>query len=210
MGTLSVLVLNYFNQANNSCQILALKNIPTSTTQVLIVRSLGGVKAELSTCELHKNNWIARSVLFPGVIGKQGLAPLGEKREGDLRTPSGLYPIGPAFGSQPLKLKMDYQYITAEDKFIDDPHSKDYNSWMQGETKAKSFEAMLIPLYKIGAVIQYNMQPTLPDLGSAIFLHIWRSSTQGTAGCVAMSEHHLQQILYWLDKKKNPYIYLIN
>ena len=48
----------------------------------------------------------------------------------------------------------------------------------------------------------------IPGAGSAIFMHIWRSDHEGTAGCIAMSEKHLLQVLHWLDKKQNPYIYI--
>ena len=67
---------------------------------------------------------------------------------------------------------------------------------------------MAIPLYKMGAVINYNMNPIVTGAGSDIFIHLWRSANQGTAGCVALSEHHLLQQLHWLNKKNNPYIYI--
>ena len=133
---------------------------------------------------------------------------LSSKKEGDLKTPTGLYRIEWTFGTEPLALKMDFKYITAEDKFIDDPKHKDYNTWVNGTTDALSFETMTHPLYKMGAIINYNMQPIIPGAGSAIFLHIWRSEQEGTAGCVALSEKHLLQVLRWLDKTQHPFIFI--
>jgi len=143
---------------------------------------------------------------FRAVIGKKGLASIGKKKEGDLKTPAGLYPIGVAFGTRPLALKMDYKYITAEDKFIDDVTSKQYNTWVSGSTNAKSYESMFIEPYAFGAVINYNRNPTIAAAGSAIFIHLWRSPSSPTAGCIALEKKHLLRLLHWLDKKQHPYI----
>jgi hypothetical protein len=59
-----------------------------------------------------------------------------------------------------------------------------------------------------GAVVNYNMNPIMSEVGSSIFLHLWRSANQGTAGCIAMSEEHLSSLLHWLDKTQHPYIYI--
>ncbi|MDR3442047.1 MAG: L,D-transpeptidase family protein [Legionella sp.] len=143
---------------------------------------------------------------FKAVIGKNGVASVGEKKEGDLKTPAGLYPIGEAFGTRSLALKMDYKYITADDKFIDDVNHKHYNSWVSGSTDAKSYESMLIESYTYGAVINYNMNPTIAGAGSAIFIHLWRSPNSPTAGCIALDKKHLLMLLHWLDKNQHPYI----
>lgn len=125
-----------------------------------------------------------------------------------MRTPAGLYPVGDAFGSEPLALKMDFKYITADDKFIDDVSHSGYNTWVKGNTNAKSYESMLIDVYRIGAVVNYNMNPVIPGAGSAIFIHLWRSIHSGTHGCIAMEESHLLKLLHWLDKEKHPYIFI--
>lgn len=209
----SLLIFNTDKKNYDNCQILmslsAIKNTPEMTSQILLVQSLGTFKAQITICQRQDNTW--RRVLappFPGVIGKEGIAFKGQKKEGDLKTPAGLYSIGTAFGTQPVALKMDFKYITAEDKFIDDVSSKNYNTWVTSETDAKSYERMLIPPYKLGAVINYNMKPIVPGAGSAIFMHLWRSHDKPTNGCVAMDEPHLKTILHWLDKRQHPYIYI--
>lgn len=194
----------------NECQLLNNSKMPATSTQIIVVDAQGGIKAQLNACQLHQAQWqplFNKSI--PVVIGKHGLAAAGEKKEGDLKTPTGLYPIEWAFGTQHLALKMDYRYITAEDKFVDDVQSKQYNSWVHGNTSAQSFETMQIAPYKMGAVVNYNMNPVVAGAGSAIFIHLWDSPEQGTAGCIAMSEVNLSRLLHWLDKKQHPYI-LIN
>lgn len=195
-----------------SCQKLNALSKLADTQQVLLVKSLGGIKATIAACSWNKKKgWHADVFKQPvaAVIGKKGLAALGKKKEGDLKTPSGLYPIQWTFGVQPLALKMNFRLITSDDKFIDDPSDPLYNTWVEGATKAHSYERMMHPLYKVGAVVNYNMNPTLPGAGSAIFLHIWRSEKEGTAGCIALSEQYLLHILHWLDKKQKPYIYIV-
>ena len=44
----------------------------------------------------------------------------------------------------------------------------------------------------------------IPGAGSAIFMHIWRSSDSGTAGCTAMTGEAMQELLVWLDPKADP------
>lgn len=195
-----------------TCQILmnsAYGNLPGSSSQVILVQSLGGSKAKVTACQRKGSSWQGTVIpTFPAVIGKGGIALIGEKKEGDLKTPAGLYPLGEAFGSDPLSLKMDYKYITADDKFIDDVNGKSYNTWVNGKTEAKSYERMLIKPYKMGVVINYNMSPIIKGAGSAIFIHLWRAINIPTAGCVAMDKKNLLALLHWLDKKKHPFIYI--
>jgi L,D-peptidoglycan transpeptidase YkuD (ErfK/YbiS/YcfS/YnhG family) len=43
----------------------------------------------------------------------------------------------------------------------------------------------------------------VPGNGSCIFLHIWRGPGQGTAGCTAMPEQNLKEIIHWLNSKSS-------
>ncbi|MBI3618052.1 MAG: L,D-transpeptidase family protein, partial [Candidatus Omnitrophica bacterium] len=63
-------------------------------------------------------------------------------------------------------------------------------------------------LYKYAVVIEYNTDPAIPGMGSAIFLHVWRGANKPTAGCVAMAEIDLLRLLQWLDARQNPVILL--
>ncbi len=208
-----VLVAPGFGQNENApksaCSQLIRLNLPSTIKQVLVVESQSGIQAQLSTC-IWDQGWKLSLFTHPvaAVIGKNGLAIKNTKKEGDLKTPTGFYPLQWAFGTEPLALKMDFRFISVDDKFIDDPNDPLYNSWVDGPTSAHSYELMMHPLYKMGAVINYNMNPVKPGAGSAIFMHIWRSSKEGTAGCIALNETHLLQILHWLDKKQKPYIYI--
>jgi L,D-peptidoglycan transpeptidase YkuD (ErfK/YbiS/YcfS/YnhG family) len=199
------------NKAKDACQALntseQIKKILPYPSQIIIVKSLGGIKANMTLCQRQGVTWKSMfTPAFSAVVGKNGIAAIGKKKEGDLKTPAGLHSIGEAFGTQPLALKMDYKYITADDKFIDDINNKLYNTWVSGSTDAKSYESMLIEPYTYGAVINYNMNPTIAGKGSAIFIHLWRSPNSPTAGCIALEKKHLLMMLHWLDKAQHPYI----
>ncbi|MFC3907534.1 L,D-transpeptidase [Legionella dresdenensis] len=196
----------------DSCQLIdALDKsiLPPDSSQVLIIKSLSGLKAQATACQKRSGSWHrVLSSPFPAVVGQQGIISANQKIEGDKKTPEGLYPLVAAFGTEPMPLRMDYKFITREDKFIDDPESPAYNTWVTGATKAKSFEIMDIPIYKRGAIVGYNMTPIIPGKGSAIFMHIWKNADTGTYGCIAFEESQLIAILHWLDKTQHPYIYI--
>ena len=197
-------------KTNNPCEILVDKNTKNKlpeTSQVVVVRTLPESQALASLCQWQGKTWYpVFTANFKAIIGKNGLAAVGAKKEGDLKTPQGLFPIGDVFGSKPMKLKMNYKYITADDKFIDDINSKEYNTWVTGPTLAKSYESMLIPAYQVGAVVNYNVKPIVKGAGSAIFLHLWENQNTPTHGCIATDKKHLLAMLHWLDKRQRPYI----
>lgn len=185
------------------------KQIPPNSTQVIIVNAIEPLpKAVVTLCERVNSQWSPQFNPFYAMIGKNGIASKRKKKEGDLKTPAGAYPIGEAFGSVPLQLHLDFRFITPDDKFIDDVKHPQYNTWVYGTTTATRYERMLIDDYKMGAVINYNMNPIIPGDGSAIFMHIWKNSTTPTAGCVAMEATMLLSVLQWLDKRQHPYVYI--
>ena len=166
--------------------------------------------AQLSAWQRQGDHW-HRSYLVSAVIGRNGLAPLGTKKEGDGRTPSGIFPLGPAFGyASSLATGLSYRQARDLDFWVDDVQSMQYNQWVTGKPKANSFERMKRSdnLYQYGIVIGYNANPIMPGAGSAIFMHVWRGYKSSTAGCVALNQRYLRKILRRLDQKYQPVIIL--
>src|SRR5438552_375474 len=66
----------------------SLQNLPAETHQAIVVEPLNSSRARITTWERKDNQW--RQVFWPmrAMVGRQGIAPLNEKREGDSRTPS--------------------------------------------------------------------------------------------------------------------------
>jgi len=190
----------------------SLRDSDASTRQAIVVHPLKphAIQACLSAWQKQGSSW-HRLFLVRAVIGRNGLAPIGEKKEGDGRTPSGTYALGPAFGYEPsIDTGLAYRQATDDDFWVDDMHSMQYNQWVHGKPQAQSFERLKRDdgLYRYAVVIGYNMHPIVPGAGSAIFMHIWRAFNSPTSGCVALDPRKLRRILRWLDAKAQPIIIL--
>lgn len=180
--------------------------------QVIVVH--GNPASISATLELRVHENEKERLVFgpvPAVVGKNGVAEVGKKREGDGKTPQGKFKIESAFGyERGVPTKLQYTQVTESDKWIDDIASAQYNQWIKGVTSAKSFESLRRKddLYKYALVIGYNRKPVIPSAGSAIFAHIWRDANSGTAGCVAISEGNMKKLFSLLDKNLNPEIWI--
>ena len=188
------------NKIGNSSQILLVKD----DSFLIFIRS------KLYLMEKSGDSWKMAFEPFNAVIGRNGFATLGEKREGDGKTPSGIYPLKLTFGyDEYVKTKMPYSQALSDDIWVDDVNADDYNRWAKkSETHSSSYELMKRGdnLYKYGIVIEYNTNPVIKGNGSAIFLHIWKCEGIPTAGCVAVSEENILKILEWLDPAASPLI----
>jgi L,D-peptidoglycan transpeptidase YkuD (ErfK/YbiS/YcfS/YnhG family) len=187
--------------------------VPVDAAQALVVEpvSPGPFHVRVTAWERRGGIWAVARPAMDGVVGRTGLAAPGAKREGDGHTPSGVYQIGTAFGYEPqIETGLAYRRATADDFWVDDPDSPQYNRWVTGPPMAKSFERLRRDddLYKYAAVIEYNTDPVVPGRGSAIFLHVWGGRDSPTAGCVALSEENVRALLRWLDRSQNPVIVL--
>lgn len=163
------------------------------------------------TLTLYEKSGTWNKTLGPvsAVIGYGGLAAAESKREGDGKTPDGVYTIGTAFGTAArIESRMPYKQTGPEDIWIDDPASPQYNLWVTGPTQAKSFEKLrrTDSLYDLAFVVNYNTSPVVAGKGSAIFVHVWKSAASPTAGCVAIEHANLAELLSRLDPARSPVI----
>lgn len=141
------------------------------------------------------------------------------KREGDGRSPAGVFALGTAFGfaAQPFNgSRLPYLTLTPSIECVDDVSSKYYNRVLDRSTVSpdwNSSEHMLAvgEAYRWGIVVDHNggaaranENPPRPGGGSCIFLHIWSGPGRGTAGCTAMPEENLETLLTWLDPARKP------
>jgi D-alanyl-D-alanine dipeptidase len=177
----------------------------------LIFATRRGASSGLVTIYAVERSNGAWQLIFPtfaGSIGRNGFAAIGRKREGDGKSPSGIFPLEVAFGYYPsVKTRLPYKQAAEDDFWVDDPTSEDYNTWVKGKPKTASWEKMKRDddQYKYGVVIGYNTHPIVRGKGSAIFLHVWKDG-ESTSGCVAMPEEKVLKILAWLDPGKKPLI----
>jgi L,D-peptidoglycan transpeptidase YkuD (ErfK/YbiS/YcfS/YnhG family) len=188
----------------------SLQTLAGASSQVLLVTAEepSGFKATLHALAKRDGVWRYALPPTPALIGKKGFAPPGGKKEGDGRTPSGVFALKRAFGyGAAIDSRMPYRQAGREDIWVDDPSSPDYNRWVRmGETRAASFEVMKRPddRYTYGIVIEYNTDPVIPGAGSAIFIHVRGGQNVPTLGCVALPESDILKVLGWLDPATEP------
>lgn len=213
-------------RASNDADITA-----RSEQMILVVAPRwDSTRASLRRFEREAGKWRAVSVAQPVVIGKSGSAwGLGlhspqagqQKREGDGRAPAGIFAIGPAFGYAPsITTALEYQAMNPGHYCIDVSDSPLYNRIVDTATVgekaiAGSTEPMRRDLhadgdqrYKLGFVIEHNAQHK-PGGGSCIFAHLWKSAESTTAGCTAMNEVVMRDLLGWLNAAKHPLFVLL-
>jgi D-alanyl-D-alanine dipeptidase len=193
--------------------------------QLLVVVSGGwdSLQGRIYCFEKRKAKWILK-FSNPVVLGSKGLG-MGEgmvtmfidgapvKKEGDLKSPAGIFSIGTAFGNAtPGEAKwIQNPYICTTDTLIcvDDLHSAHYNTLVnKNPEKAdwNSFEEMhrKDDYYKWGLFINHNADKPIAGKGSCIFMHIWENDHTGTTGCTAMNEEKFLRILHWINADKKP------
>ena len=136
------------------------------------------------------------------------------KKEGDGKSPSGLFPLTTSFGraDKAAGISLPYTKLGEYTECVDDVNSFHYNKIVDrlqvGNFDWKSSEKMLEigPAYDLGINVAHNSYPVVKGKGSCIFLHVWSNATTGTSGCTAMKREDLQKILAWADPGKNPYL----
>jgi L,D-peptidoglycan transpeptidase YkuD (ErfK/YbiS/YcfS/YnhG family) len=139
-----------------------------------------------------------------------GGAPEGRagpiKREGDGRSPAGVFAIGSAYGYAAAhdEFALPYLQATGDLRCIDDPRSSHYNrivSTKDTNVDWKSAERMLRDdeLYVLAIVVEHNTQQTKASAGSCIFIHLWRDPNEGMSGCIAMPMSGLNALASWLQ-----------
>jgi L,D-peptidoglycan transpeptidase YkuD (ErfK/YbiS/YcfS/YnhG family) len=148
--------------------------------------------------------WRALGAPEPSLVGRSGvawapmfrhLARAGEpiKIEGDKRAPAGVYAIGGTFGTVP-SARPGHITVTANTVCVDDPSSPAYNTITSRDVIGPKVHAekmgTALPMYRHGLLVDYPTD-VAAKAGSCIFIHVWRSPTRGTAGCVAFPEERV-------------------
>lgn len=168
--------------------------------------------------------WIKIGEPAPVLFGYNGLAwgrgvrsgsgPGERKREGDGRTPAGVFALGTIYGNDPrLPADADYPYhqVTELDAWPDDPANPFYNrhvtvdaaqppTWFDGQRMRTGD-----PAYRWRVEIRHNADPIEPGAGSATFFHIRRGENRRTSGCTTMAEPALHDLVVWLRATAHPH-----
>lgn len=185
----------------------------------------------LRTFTRGKHGWVAAGIDAPVTIGRNGAGwglglntPRSDgpvKHEGDNRSPAGVFRIGTVFGyASKADTAMPYRALTATDYCMDVSGTAQYNRIVDAKVVGNdavkgSSEPMRRDLhvhgdqrYRLGFNIEQNPDAK-PLAGSCIFGHLWKSPTDATAGCTAMTPSTMQSLVAWLKPQQKPVFVLL-
>jgi D-alanyl-D-alanine dipeptidase len=202
--------------------------VAASCQQLLLVRAASWTAAT-GTLERYErsegSSWTRLGAAIPVDLGRNGMAwgrglqtttePGPVKREGDGKSPAGVYRLGTAFGaavSLPAGAR-DFPYLRAlpTTYCVEDARSIHYNQFVDSTrvTPPPAWEqwsqmARADGLFDWGVVIQQNAPEIQKGAGACVFLHVWRGPKRPTAGCTAMAKGNLEEALRWLNPDLAP------
>ena len=151
----------------------------------------------------NKDTLIVKNFKFKCCIGSNGSNK--KKIEGDKSTPKGIFKLGKLYYrsdrvSKP-NTKLECKKITSTMGWCNDSFHKKYNREVHLSKNIKC-EKLYRKDYKYNyfILIKYNYSKTIPNYGSAIFIHLTKNY-KPTAGCVALLEKDFKIMIKLIDKK---------
>jgi len=157
---------------------------------------------EKASCFVGLNGWAKRS----DKKGKDLTKLSGYKKEGDKKTPEGLFMLGRMFSHD-----IDEKTSSDGKEFGNNPNlycyedlNEIYECCVSGSpvgNRRNESERMTNPLYKRAIFINYNYPPKNPRAGSCIFLHI---NNKPTTGCVASDFKTVDKIFKLISPNTTP------
>ncbi len=206
--------------------------LPANSNQCLLGVADGwnSSNVTLTLFEKKSGKWAALAPPWQGRLGKNGLvwglglhplpAGISTKKEGDMRSPAGVFDLGGAWGyASSIKKhpKLPYRQVTSRDLWVEDPSSPSYNkNVILDHDPATPWEKkqqmkQTDPVHSLKLFIAHNAAPKIiPGAGSSIFFHIWRGGgSKPTAGCTTMDEAKLKWLISKIDPTLRPVFVLL-
>ena len=153
---------------------------------------------------INKSGYLKyKDLKFKCALGKSGIGK--KKIEGDNITPKGIFSIVKIYyrSDRVKKISSKFILIKITEKMVwcDDPNSKKYNQLINLPTNCK-YEKLYRKdnVYDLVIVLDYNINPTIKNKGSAIFIHVARQDYKKTAGCIALKKNHLKELVKTIKK----------
>ena len=184
--------------------------------QIVAVRHLTGSKAHFTYFRLDGEAW-KRVFSCTANIGKNGV---GKEKEGDMKTPLGVFNLSTPFGIKPDPAMDDpygrrtenYLQLT-EEHYWCGQSGPYYNRLIDSRNPPEGYapdadDEHLIrycPSYNYSMFIDYNREGKA-HMGSCIFLHC-TSKSPHTAGCVAIEEKLMRELILELKEGARIVIY---
>lgn len=227
-----LLLLSFCTLAFTACS-----QMPATSTQAIVGIADDWNSSHVTLSLVEKNaegKWKRVLGPYPGRLGREGCVwglglhpnPAGAtiKREGDWRSPVGIFSLGGLWVNNPTPVQHDpaipYINVGPNDLWVSDPRFPHlYNQHVRLDHPAGTTWELKEQMrqtdypHSIKLLIHHNTPESvgkpIVGAGSAIFFHIWRKDGESpTAGCTSMKEEHLRAFIARLQAKRNP-IYIL-
>jgi L,D-peptidoglycan transpeptidase YkuD (ErfK/YbiS/YcfS/YnhG family) len=142
--------------------------------------------------------------VFNCTLGRAGVAEAQDKKEGDGKTPMGIFPLRQMLYRADRVSKpetgLQTEILTTQTGWCEDPTHPDYNQKITlPHPSVHDRMTREDHLYDYTVVIGYNDAPTVAGKGSAIFMHLARPDFGPTAGCVGLKPKDMLVVLKLCD-----------
>lgn len=167
--------------------------VAQSANQIIIVAT-DGSSATVSMHNKEEDGTWTEILSTDGKIGRNGI---GKTKEGDGKTPTGVYRFMFGFGNMPDPgCALPYTQVDSSYYWVDDSDSAYYNQFVSTDSVTKDWDsaehiAGVKSSYNYVLPLDYNVE-CVPGAGSAIFMHC---QPTGGAGCIAVPEDKMVEIM---------------
>jgi len=133
-------------------------------------------------------------------LGKGGVVAARDKREGDGKSPLGIWPIRrvlfrPDKSGAP-QTRLPTKALERDDGWCDAPGDPAYNRAVKLPHPASAEQMWREDdVYDLVCILAHNDDPPVSPLGSAIFMHLARPDFSPTEGCVALAREDMLELL---------------
>jgi L,D-peptidoglycan transpeptidase YkuD (ErfK/YbiS/YcfS/YnhG family) len=160
------------------------------------------VRVSRTDQNVHKGTLAIGDWAVPCVIGTGGLVSASVKREGDRKTPIGVFPLRYGLFKPLPALRflqtVDFPFVPCSDDMIWEEDGPEYNRLVFADGADRLGDRLSRPrdhdLFNVIVPIGYNDAVPEAGRGSALFVHAARPDMSGTAGCVALRPDDLLEL----------------
>ncbi|NJP48922.1 L,D-transpeptidase family protein [Streptomyces sp. SBST2-5] len=170
----------------------------------------GSTKGTVTWWDRRGGHWVAAGSA-PARFGANGLVEGAARRQGTSTTPTGLYGLPYAFGTEaaPRGTRYRYRPVRADSWWCQDVRSRHYNRWTEpraADCRAAEAEHLITyrTQYAHALVVAFNYHRPVRGRGAGIFLHV--NGRGATAGCVSVPGDAMRRILRWADPARAPHV----
>ncbi|MFI6349628.1 L,D-transpeptidase [Streptomyces sp. NPDC050560] len=175
-----------------------------------VAADTGATRGTVTWWERADGRWRERGSA-PARFGSGGLVEGATRRQGTGTTPTGIFPLPYAFGTEPAPrgTSLAYRAVEHDSWWCEDSASRAYNRWVQplpADCRAEESEhlADYRTPYAYAMVVGYNYERPVRGRGAGIFLHV--NGSGPTAGCVSVPADAMRRLLAWARPERRPHL----